>query len=394
MNSDHFIQVFDIVDSGYRTWTFPAFGLTFVALGLAVALFPTIIRMTGIPYMNFGSRWGVFRRYGMLGFAILWTAVAFFATHSQHLRHVAMVRDNRCQVVEGPVQNFVTDLKEEAFDVSGVRFKYSEFVVTDGFNDMSRSGGPLKAGSVVRICYDPSDNAILRLEIRDYTGPLKDYARTPGFFPQPVPPPNMARGNPPTWLSWFGNLPIVLVIMDIVAIQVLFLPYLRTFFRLKTTALGDWPIPGTLEPGKKTKLRNCMIFWDREHHAIWLRPRGLNFFQVPLAAAVLKVDESGRSITGSEVRFSSGLPVTMALLLWVAYAGFSTTMPVNANGVSLAVFVIGFFGLAMLIVGLLGVRMQRSRMEVLIEDALSELRDMSGPWSRSWQYAPASRMPS
>ncbi|MBX9769509.1 MAG: hypothetical protein K2X47_19690 [Bdellovibrionales bacterium] len=54
----------------------------------------------------------------------------------------------------------------ESFMVSGVRFQYSDYVVTDGFNQTASHGGPISKGAYVRICYDPKGNHILRLEIR------------------------------------------------------------------------------------------------------------------------------------------------------------------------------------------------------------------------------------
>ena len=38
MNPDRFVKVFDIVDSGFKDWTFPAFGLIFVVIGIAALL--------------------------------------------------------------------------------------------------------------------------------------------------------------------------------------------------------------------------------------------------------------------------------------------------------------------------------------------------------------------
>jgi hypothetical protein len=285
MGADHFVKVFDVLDAGYRDWMFPAFGLIFVAIGTVIAVFPKIVKMTGIPFLTFQSGWRAFARYGMVVFAILWTAVVFLATYSVHLRHKSLVEENRCPVVEGPVEHFVpmpsAGHAQETFIVSGVLFGYSDFGVTDAFNNTRAYGGPINADSYVRICYDPSDNAILRLEIRDFTGKLKDYSTAESFFPQLAlapdvgrnnPPHDVPRNNPPGTIEWFGVMAFVLLIVDFIAIQVLFLPYLRTFFRLKTMPVRDCPVPAALEVGKKIKLRNCVILWDRGTRAIWLRP--------------------------------------------------------------------------------------------------------------------------
>jgi len=164
MDNDNFVKVFDVVDSGFRNWTFSALGLIFVAVGVIIFVFPNIIKATGIPNLNFKSKSQTFFRYSFLGFAILWTAVAFFATYSEHLRHKALVQQNRCRVVEGPIEHFVPmpygGHAQESFSVAGVSFSYSDFIVTDGFNNTSSHGGPIKSDSYVRICYDPSGHVI------------------------------------------------------------------------------------------------------------------------------------------------------------------------------------------------------------------------------------------
>jgi hypothetical protein len=189
MNPDQFVKVFDVLDSGYRNWELPGFGLTFVVVGIGVALFSWIIKLTGIPFFDFElGRWRAFRRYGMLMFAILSTGVMFLATYSQHSRHRTLAQENRCLVVQGPVEHFVPIAvggnADESFSVAGVPFHYSDFgpTMTDAFNNTVAYGGPVRSDSYVGICYDPADHAILRLEIRGFTGELKDYAKPSGFF--------------------------------------------------------------------------------------------------------------------------------------------------------------------------------------------------------------------
>src|SRR5260221_3336043 len=160
MENDNFIKVFDVLDSGFKDWSFSAIGLIVCAIGIAIVLFPRIIKATGIPFLNLESKWQKVFRYFILGFAVLWTALAFSGTYFAHLQHQALVREGRCRIVEGPVENFVpmpfSGHPEESFDVSGVPFKYSEYAVTDAFNNTSSHGGPINKESYVRICYDPS----------------------------------------------------------------------------------------------------------------------------------------------------------------------------------------------------------------------------------------------
>ena len=137
MNPDHFVKVFDVLDSGYKDWSFAAFGLIFVVAGAVVAAFPTIIKAVGIPFLENQSRLRKISRYAMLAFAVLWTVVAFSATYTQYLRHKSLAQQRSCRVVEGPVERFVpmpyTGHAVESFFVSGVPFEYSDFIVTDGF---------------------------------------------------------------------------------------------------------------------------------------------------------------------------------------------------------------------------------------------------------------------
>jgi hypothetical protein len=379
MNTGHFVKVFDVLDSGFRTWTFPAFGLIFVAVGIVIFAFPTIIRMTGIPYLNIRSWSQTIFRYSFLGFAVFWTATAFLGTYSEHVRHKALAQENKCRVVEGPVEHFVPMPRSghpvESFSVSGIPFRYSDFIVTDGFNNTSSHGGPITSDSYVRICYDPSGNVILRLEIRDFTGRPKDYARQESILSTPKNNENISGKKPAIHIPWYGNLFIFLFILDFIAIQALFIPYMRTFFRLKTTAVRDCVIPYALDVGKKIKLRNSMIYWDVKTRAIWLRPRGFNLFQMPLMAATLNIGANDKSISRYDIRFSSGAPFVMALFLWTAYVFFSAVMPANIDWPSLAPL-IGISALMVLVVGFINLRILRSRMEKLVQDVLSELNEM------------------
>jgi len=233
----------------------------------------------------------------------------------------------------------------------------------------------------VRICYDPGDHVILRLAIRDYTGPTKDYSKSTLFPPEGEgPEPKLRR--PPEWVNWFGNLVIALYLLDIIGILALFRPYLRTFFTLKTREIAACPIPATLEPGKKLKLRNSLICWDKERRTIWLRPRGFNMLQMPEMVAKLITDADSKAIIGRKNLFSSGSPIVMAVFLWTAYQLFSATMPFNGKGLSAGEFV-GLAALMFLFFGLLSLRVTGKRMDRLVEDALGELTSMSGSGART-----------
>jgi hypothetical protein len=190
MNPDHFVKVFDVLDAGFRDWKFAAIGLILVAVTLANVVFgdklPRALRLR-IQFLRPWPWAMTLARYAALAFALFWTAGAFSTTYFQHQRHRALAEQNQCRVVEGPVQDFVpmpfTGHAQESFFVAGVPFRYSDYGVTDAFNNTASHGGPIDADSYVRICYDPSDNAILRLEIRGFTGKVKDYSARASIFP-------------------------------------------------------------------------------------------------------------------------------------------------------------------------------------------------------------------
>lgn len=169
-----FVKVFDVLDSGFRDWSYSAFGLVFVALGVALLFAPRLLKRLGVPFLDFGSNRTVYIGLFFVLFALFWTVISFFSNFAAYKRHRALARDGACRIVEGPVEHFVpmpaNGHGEESFVVEGTAFRYSDYVVTDAFNTTSSHGGPISAESYVRICYDPDGNAILRLEIRDFRG--------------------------------------------------------------------------------------------------------------------------------------------------------------------------------------------------------------------------------
>jgi hypothetical protein len=161
-SSEAYTTVFDVTQAGFRQWSFSAFGLIFVAVGLAL---PTLIRL-GIfrqppPWMQ---KW--FPRV-FLGFAIFWTATSFAATYGDYHAAVHAMRSNEAKFVEGIVTRFTpmpyTGHAMESFVVQGVRFEYSDYVITAGFNNAASHGGPIREGLPVRIWY--RGNEILRLDV-------------------------------------------------------------------------------------------------------------------------------------------------------------------------------------------------------------------------------------
>ena len=386
MGADHFTKVFDIANSGFKDWQFCAFGLIFVAIGTAIFFAPAVIKRLGIPYFEFPSKSLTFFRYAYLGFALFWTVNTFLTTYGTYGRHRDMANKDTCNIVEGPVAEFVPmpygGHAEESFSVLGVRFSYSDYGVSDAFNNTSSHGGPVSKDSYVRICYDPADNAILRLEIRNFHGILKNYSRGDDLFSDSgasdhnAPPIDLRKssGHESNWF-WLADLWVLLYFLDILATLGMFIPYLRTFWRSKTIVLADARVPAWLERGRKIKLRNSLIYWDTGKPAIWLRPRGFNVFRVPCAVAKLNVDEPAKEITSAEVRLSSGVPVVFALFFPSAYLMFSTSMPGGSLGA--AIFVV-LAALIFLVSALSYRRRVISRVEMLVKDALDEFAKRTG----------------
>jgi hypothetical protein len=206
------------------------------------------------------------------------------------------------------------------------------------------------------------------LEIRDFKGEVKDYARTPNIF---WPPRDDFGGKHPVVdVPWYSNLFIVVYFLDLLGIYSLFVPYLQTFLRVKSETLQGCSIAKSLRPGKRTKLRNSMMYCDVGTRTVWLRPRGLNFVKVPLMVGKLGIDAGGRSIVRTEVCFSSGFPIVMVLFLWTVYRVFPQPAS-NASGFS-PTLIVGF-GLMLLLMTVINLGICRNRMQLLIDEAISEL---------------------
>jgi hypothetical protein len=83
-----------------------------------------------------------------------------------------MIKNETYLKVEGEVENFMAPRKSpnhfESFSVNGVDFRYSEYVIINGFHKTSNNGGPIKRnGQIVRIGYmkTSNENIILKLEM-------------------------------------------------------------------------------------------------------------------------------------------------------------------------------------------------------------------------------------
>lgn len=145
--------VFEVAEGSFNAWTFPSFGLIFVVVGASL-----VAGRKNLPgWWSKHPRASSAFAFYYFGFAVLWTLTAFLIAYSQYsslsrARHV-----NNVRVAEGLVNSFepmpVAGHAMERFCVSGVCFKYSDYVVTGGFNNTSSHGGPIHEGLQVRVSY-------------------------------------------------------------------------------------------------------------------------------------------------------------------------------------------------------------------------------------------------
>jgi hypothetical protein len=157
-----YVTVFNAGSDPFRNWDFFLFGLIAVAIGVGLVFAPSRIFP---PRMKdeFRIPFGIF----YLLFASVWTVTAGASIVSEDLRASHDLAARNCTSVAGVVEDFHPAPWEghsmESFTVAGVRFEYSDYVVSAGFNNTASHGGPIRQGLPVRICY--RDGQILRLDV-------------------------------------------------------------------------------------------------------------------------------------------------------------------------------------------------------------------------------------
>jgi hypothetical protein len=155
--------VYDIASSGYKSWSFPAFGLIFIFIGL---LLVALRKRLPFWWSRHPKASSVFT-FSFLGFAGFWTIFAFGLTFLDYSRLSKAVEMKKTSVAVGIVTNFVPMPEAghamERFCVSDKCFEYSDYVVTAGFNNTSSHGGPIRTGRPVRVSY--VGNVITKLEV-------------------------------------------------------------------------------------------------------------------------------------------------------------------------------------------------------------------------------------
>ena len=158
-----YVTAFSVSDHPFRNWWFPAFGLIFVAIGLAWVLRPDLFASFSRHRFR---RSRPFRWYFFL-FGCAWTIIVSATTGVGSYRAYWALGSGNYQTVEGKVSNFVPapfeGHRDESFDVNGIHFAYSDYVIISGFHQTASHGGPIRRGLPVRIAY--RDGEIIKLEV-------------------------------------------------------------------------------------------------------------------------------------------------------------------------------------------------------------------------------------
>jgi hypothetical protein len=163
--------VYDAATAGYQDWEGPVTGAVLTLVGAALVFAPKLMYRL-MPSGLQGNARVVFS-WIFFVFGLVWTIGATLATLAQYYELRRASLHDQCDEVVGIVSDFVPMPFEghghESFTVNTVRFEFSDYEITGGFNRTASHGGPIREGLPVRICYvhrSASDrNIIARLEI-------------------------------------------------------------------------------------------------------------------------------------------------------------------------------------------------------------------------------------
>lgn len=152
-------EYYNVLDSGYKVFSFGAAGLGMIAVIILIIIFNN----------QHLKRFQRIIRTFTFGLAIFWTALAFIIAGSEYFSCINAMKNGTYKEVEGIVENFDpmphSGHKEESFTVNGVKFEYSDYTITAGFNNSKSHGGPIDQGKYVRIKYHKG--IILQLWVKE-----------------------------------------------------------------------------------------------------------------------------------------------------------------------------------------------------------------------------------
>lgn len=153
--------VYELSSSGLGNLSFAAAGIPFIVLGALLIKFRNRLGKNRSHWSKTVFPWLFFF------FAVVWTLSVGVGIGTQQASLRSDYEEGNFQVVEGVVENFhpmpEAGHEMESFSVNGVRFEYSDYVVTPGFNNTVSHGGPISAGLPVRVTY--IGETIVKLEV-------------------------------------------------------------------------------------------------------------------------------------------------------------------------------------------------------------------------------------
>ena len=144
-----FHSIFEISNNGYSWW--------FLLLGLL----PIFV---GIGTLRAKSRiWAM----GFIALGLLWLIICWQKTYVPYRELTTAYRNGNYSTTIGVISQFrpmpSTGHSQESFEVNGIHFSYSNFVITPCYNKTRQSGGELSDGMVVKISY--KNGCILSLAV-------------------------------------------------------------------------------------------------------------------------------------------------------------------------------------------------------------------------------------
>lgn len=333
-----FVKVFDLADSGFRSVGFASTGFIFIAIGVLMFFSPKILKKLKLQKSRKEPKLQTIFRFFFLGFAIFWTSTALMSTYGEY----EVLRDAEYKVVEGKVENFdpmpYSGHKHESYTVQGVEFSYSDYNVTNGFNNTASHGGPVNQNSVVRIFYVPrgSTNIITRLEVKGYKGPIKNYSGGVGIFSafeklgetggsgeldKEMKDSDRAMVMAQKYMVFL----MPLFIADLALYALFLIPFYNIFFRVKLIEHEPLEIDSKYLNQEKHTLENLTVKYDGEG-VIWGRPYGVEVMNSPGCALKMHLSRDKTKVIKSEIRMSTLMFLCFFMVAFMAMEFFKVTM--------------------------------------------------------------------
>ena len=133
--------------------------LTPIFMMIGIAVFPSLLKKRlkdqNYHYNEKFVKW--FCRGGLV-YCTIFSIIILFSQIDMYNKIVRAYEQGNYQVVEGYVENFdpmpQSGHKKESFDIDGVPFSYSDFIVQQGYNNAKSHGGVITGdGQHLKIGY-------------------------------------------------------------------------------------------------------------------------------------------------------------------------------------------------------------------------------------------------